>query len=199
MFLEDARGPGLNIEHMRPAFEAAEREIARHAAVGPFLLTKGAIEILRLYRERLFDPAWVSSAWSWRGHHSLAKACWTDFSDRARRDVGNLSRLGYAGVRAGRWLKGLPRSIRWRYEGLAAMASAKWNESKHALFSHLSQADVRTPPKYAHWKTVEEMKRLGWSRGRIQMHLHEQLRADPPDSDGRWPPLEARTKRKGSP
>lgn len=82
---------------------------------------------------------------------------------------------------------------RSRAQGLRFRVQHKLEEWKLALTSHLTQADVRTPPRWNHWKTVEQMKKAKYSKGQIQRELRMQLRGDPGPP---WEPLPPRPSRR---
>jgi hypothetical protein len=167
-------------EAMWPAVLAAQRAVERHAAVGPFLLTPQAVAILQRYcreKERLDDADLHHYTFAW---HYVVRRCWIEFSDRARRDLGQLGDVRYWWRRGRRSIARLLVRVGSQRRELVLGARTAYENWQLTRGPQLTQADVRFPPRYRHWKTVEEMNAWSWPRHRIQRHLRQQLAGDPP-------------------
>jgi hypothetical protein len=97
---QPAPHPRSYYEQMRPGVDAAVREIERHAAVGPFLLTPEAVAILKDFTRQRNDPANHDVTAVEALSYLLARDCWVLFSERAQRDLG---RLGWVRYHWRRW------------------------------------------------------------------------------------------------
>jgi hypothetical protein len=175
-------------ELLQKSHRAAE-QLGETLAEHRYLLSSRAARIIQEYflalqSDELGDSHCPVSVW-----HAYAKTAHRDFSELYQVEVGpelgfrwRARQLGRAVATSWHQTKSWVRLTRW--------SVGRWLEEQMLGFGHqLTQADVRTPPPYKHWKSVEEMKKLGWSKGKIQRELRQQLAGDPPP----WHPLPPRT------
>ena len=127
-------------------------------------------------------------------HHT--KIAHERFQEDLLVDVGTEPGIARTLRRLRRWLLRSWSITKSRGGTLKWQVGQTLEEWKLALTSHLTQADVRTPPRYDTFKSVEKMKQMGYSRGAIQRELRVQRRVDPGPP---WAPLPERPARKRPP
>jgi hypothetical protein len=158
-----------------------------------YLLSRAARRTISEMINGIDGPENVGTT-SWEGvmqyHTKIANE---RFQEDLLVDVGTEVGIARLLRRLRRWLSRSRSTATSRADLLGYQVGRTLENWKLALTSHLTQDDVRTPPRYDTFKSVEKMKQLGYSRGAIQRELLQQLRADPGPP---WPPLPERPGRR---
>jgi len=179
--------PGEAEELLKKA-QQAEQELVETFAEFKHMLSPQAERIVQKFFDLLESDEFADTTMQRSAWHVIVSEASRDFSEVYQVDVGPDLGFGWRARRMGRWMRRQwyiltqrVRSLRWRFRSW-------WDDQKIRFGPQLTQADVRTPPRYKHFQTVEQMEKLGWSKVMIQRKLREQLRADPPPWNESLPP-----------
>jgi hypothetical protein len=167
-------------EQLLEKAQVAQEQLGETFAEHRYLLSPRGARIIQEYLQKwegegLGDSHSPDTLW-----HIYAQQAHRDFNELYQVEIspqwGFLRGVRRFGRRVGYLWSVTKASVRSARQRVSA-----WRKVERLRFGPpLTQADVRTPPRFRHFRSVEEMERLGWSRRRIQRELRQQLAADPP-------------------